>query len=104
MPKVFFDSIKCHETTSGAGDDTVAVWFRGEQMFGSEMKGGRHRNIHRRREFDSPEKVWVKEVDAGSDDLIGTFFVTSDQIGHGTQVQTMMGDGSHYDLFYVVEP
>lgn len=101
-PYVLLKSIKCHETTSGTGADDVIVWFEGEQMFRSEMKGGRHRNINQLRNFTSPAKVWVNEVDADTDDLIGSFHVTSAQIGHGEQVETMTGDGSHYDLWYEV--
>ncbi|MFF3484178.1 hypothetical protein ACFYXC_12960 [Streptomyces sp. NPDC002701] len=102
-PYVLLKSIKCYETTSGAGADDVVIVFRGELMFRSEMKGGRHRNIDKLRNFTSPEKVWVNEADSGSsDDLIGSFFVTSAQIGSGEQVATLTGDGSHYDLFFEV--
>ncbi|CAL9662236.1 hypothetical protein [Streptomyces sp. NPDC057838] len=104
MPDVIFKSIKCHETTSGLGADHVRVWFKGELLFDMEMKGGRHRNIgsgFEKRRFDGPETIWVKEVDAGSDDIIGTATV---QPGgpQGELTENMYGDGSHYVLFYAV--
>jgi hypothetical protein len=104
MSDVFFRSIKCHETTSGIGNDDVRIYFKGELIFAQEMKGGRHRDIGGgalQRHFDGPETVWVKEADAGSDEIIGT--VTLIPGGNtGEQAESMYGDGSHYVLFYAV--
>jgi hypothetical protein len=102
-PYLVLKSIKCWETTSGAGDDDVIVWFKGEPMFHQEMKGERHRNIDKLRVFDGSEDVWVKEIDEGSrDDLIGKFLVTREMIGWGEQQADLRGDGSHYVVWYEV--
>lgn len=100
MPYVNFKSIKCYETTSGAGADDCAVYFMGERIFYSEMKGGRHRNINRLIPFEGYQTAWVKEVDSGGDEIIGTFTVSGN--GQGELVAEMYGDDSHYDLWYDV--
>lgn len=104
MPDVFFESLKCHETTSGLGADDVRIYFKGELLFAQEMKGGRQRNIgsgSEKRRFNGPETIWVKEVDSGSDEIIGTATV---QPGGptGKLTENMYGDGSHYVLHYSV--
>ena len=102
MPDVVIRSIKCYETTSGMGADDVIVWFKGEQIFRSEMKGGRQRTIEEMRHFEGTETIWVVEKDKGADndDIIGRIIVSGN--GCGEQIAAMYGDGSHYDLFYAV--
>lgn len=108
MPYVAFRSLKCHETTSGAGSDQVRAYFKGELIFLSSMKGGRHRNIgagpeekNLVRVFNNPETVWVKEIDEGSDDIIGTLTLIPGG-PQGEQAESMYGDGSHYVLYYAI--
>ncbi|WP_406494677.1 hypothetical protein OHB06_29430 [Streptomyces sp. NBC_01604] len=94
--------VKCFETTDGWGSDQVTVWFRGSPMFDDECDTGDWWELENTRaDFEGPEKVWVKERDAGTDELIGSFWVTPD-MGPGLQVATLTGDGSHYDIHYAV--
>ena len=108
MPDVFFRSLKCHETTGGIGSDQVRIYFKGELIFLHSMKGGRHLNIGAgpeegklQRRFDGPERVWVKEIDEGSDDIIGTVDLIPGGVT-GELAAPMYGDGSHYVLYYAV--
>lgn len=97
MAYVSFRSLKCHETTGGAGSDQVRIYFKGELIFFSSMKGGRHINIGAGNEeakllrsFDVPETVWGKEIDEGSDDIIGTVTLLPNGV-QGEQAASMYG-------------
>ncbi|WP_328974088.1 hypothetical protein [Streptomyces canus] len=107
MPDILFRQIHCTETTSGAGADDCAIYFKGERVFRQQMKGGRTRDIlnvdhvNVIRHFEGTEIIHTKEIDEGSDDdIIGEVEVNGANMGNFTAI--MVGDGSRYELTYSV--
>jgi hypothetical protein len=106
MPTLVIHSLACSETTDGAGADDVFINFRGERVWGVvEMDAGQTVHPGVQAHFFVRGRVDVWEYDSGSDnDLIGSFWVHSNQTGRGEMAVSLSGDDSDYTLVYEIVP
>ncbi|MFE5512388.1 hypothetical protein ACFQ9J_17600 [Streptomyces sp. NPDC056529] len=104
MATLTIDQVHCLETTSGSGADDLYINIDGNRIFGvQQIDSDEGLDINVSRDFTTKAKVSLWEYDhVSGDDLIGSFYAHSSQVGDGQHAEALTGDGSRYDVFYTV--